>query len=45
MNAVALLKFSTSGKYLLSVGEDQDHSIAIYEWATSRLVITCKVNK
>lgn len=41
--AVNVLKFSPDGKHLLSVGEDDMHSVAIYEWSTGRLVSTSKV--
>lgn len=41
--AVNVIKFSPSGKYLLSVGEDDQHSVAIYEWQSGRLVGTSKV--
>ena len=40
-----MLKFSPNGNNLLSIGSDQDHSLAIYEWSTSRLVTTCKIDK
>lgn len=32
--AVRQLKFSPSGKKLLSIGEDDQHSVAIYDWAS-----------
>lgn len=34
--------FSPSGSYLLSIGEDQDNSIAIYDWKSSALVCATK---
>jgi len=34
---VCLLQFSEDGSLLLSVGQDDDHSIAVYEWATGTL--------
>lgn len=42
--AVNVLRFSPSGQFLLSVGEDDNHSVAIYEWKTGRLVGTSKVS-
>lgn len=41
--AINVIRFSPNGKYLLSVGEDDNHSVAIYEWKTGRLVGTSKV--
>lgn len=41
--AINVIRFSPNGKYLLSVGEDDNHSVAIYEWKTGRLVSTSKV--
>lgn len=35
---VAHLKFSPNGKYLASVGMDEFHSIAVYEWRTQTLL-------
>jgi microtubule-associated protein-like 6 len=45
LNAVTWLKFSPSGKKLLSIGADDDHSVAIYDWARGKLMATAKVDK
>ena len=36
--AVSCLKFSPSGSKLLSVGQDDQHSIAVYDWANQVLL-------
>lgn len=41
--AINVIKFSPNGQFLLSVGEDDNHSVAIYEWKSGRLVGTQKV--
>ncbi|EGR30797.1 hypothetical protein IMG5_123400 [Ichthyophthirius multifiliis] len=43
--AVVLLKFSPNGQLLLSVGQDDDNSLAIYDWQAKRLVTTSQVDK
>lgn len=43
--AVRQLGFSPDGKFLLSTGEDDDHSLAVYEWETKRMVCNSKVDK
>ena len=43
LRAINVIKFSPSGQYLVSVGEDDYHSCAVYEWKTGRLVGTSKV--
>jgi microtubule-associated protein-like 6 len=45
LNSIAWLKFSPNGKKLLTVGNDDDHSVAIYDWARGKLVGTSKVDK
>lgn len=32
LRAIVLLKFSPDGSLLLSVGQDDDNSLAIYDW-------------
>lgn len=39
-NAVVALCFSPCGKYLASVGQDLDHSVAIYDWKAEELLVT-----
>ena len=41
--AVRHLKFSQSGRYLLSIGEDDFNSAAVYEWASGVKVADSKV--
>ena len=43
--SIKLLKFSPDGSKLISFGEDDDNSLAIYDWENSRLVTTAKVDK
>lgn len=47
--SIALLRFSCDGKQLVSVGGDDDHSIAIYttndKWTTSELLCSAKGNR
>ena len=39
--AVVALAFSPNeGTYLASVGQDNDHSVAIYNWETEELLVT-----
>jgi microtubule-associated protein-like 6 len=42
---VTTVRFSPSGKKLLTIGGDNDHSVAIYDWARGRLLSTSKVDK
>lgn len=43
--AIRQLRFSPNGIYLLSIGEDDDHSLAIYDWANNKLICTAKVDQ
>lgn len=43
--AVYILQFSPSGQLLASIGQDNDNSVAIYDWKTKRLVATSPVDK
>jgi microtubule-associated protein-like 6 len=43
--AIRHVDFSPDGSKILSIGEDDDHSMAIYEWQQKRLVCTAKVDK
>jgi microtubule-associated protein-like 6 len=45
IRAIKLVRFSPSGKYLLTYGLDDDHSLAVYDWAQERLVCSSKVDK
>lgn len=45
IRAIKLVRFSPSGKYLLTFGLDDDHSLAVYDWAQERLVCSSKVDK
>jgi microtubule-associated protein-like 6 len=40
--AVTALEFSPEGTLLLSVGADEDNSLAVYDWISSRIVATAK---
>ena len=40
--AVSCLKFSPSGSKLLSIGQDDQHSIAVYDWANQVLLSTAR---
>ena len=42
--AVRQLSFSPNGNKLLSIGEDDHHSVAIYDWASQRLIANDKVD-
>lgn len=43
--AIRYLDFSPNGNLILSVGDDDDHSLAVYDWQNSRLVCNSKVDK
>jgi WD40 repeat protein/Ca2+-binding EF-hand superfamily protein len=45
LRAVQCIKFSPSGNKLLTFGQDDDNSLAIYEWAKGLLLATAKVDK
>ncbi len=45
LRAIRHLKFTTDGKYLLSIGEDDDNSLAVYDWKNNKLIATSKVDK
>ena len=45
IRAIKLVRFSPSGKYLLTFGLDDDHSLAVYDWEQERLVCSSKVDK
>ncbi len=44
LRAIRHLRFSPNGVYLLSIGEDDNHSLAIYDWVNNRLIATSKVD-
>ncbi|EAR94225.2 HELP domain protein (macronuclear) [Tetrahymena thermophila SB210] len=43
--AVSVLEFSSDGSQLLTIGDDNDHSLAIYDWQQSRMICNSKVDK
>lgn len=43
--AAYILKFSPDGSKLLSIGKDSDHSMAIYDWANEKMIVSSKVDK
>ena len=45
LRAVILVAFSPDGTKLLSIGRDDDNSLAIYDWAQNMLLVTVKVDK
>ena len=44
LRAVRSLKFSPSGDRLLSVGEDDFHSVAVWDWANKAMLCNAKVD-
>ena len=45
LRAVCLVAFSPDGSKLISIGRDDDNSLAIYDWAQGLLLATVKVDK
>jgi len=45
LRAVCLLTFSPDGSKLLSIGRDDDNSLAIYDWNQNIILSTAKVDK
>ena len=43
--SVANMAFSHDGKFLISIGGDDDHSIAIYDWKNDKIKTSCKGDK
>ena len=43
--AIRHVGFSPDGSKLLSIGEDDDHSLAVYEWQNNMLLCSAKVDK
>ncbi|EGR31702.1 hypothetical protein IMG5_103460 [Ichthyophthirius multifiliis] len=44
INGVSHIEFSPDGTFLLTVGQDQNYSIAIYDWQQSRMVANQKTD-
>jgi microtubule-associated protein-like 6 len=40
---VGCLKFSPDGSKLLTIGQDEQHSVAVYDWANQILLSTTKI--
>jgi microtubule-associated protein-like 6 len=45
LRAIVLLRFSPDGTLLLSVGQDDDNSLAIHDWQANRLIATSNIDK
>ena len=43
--AIRQLDFSPNGNWILSIGDDDDHSLAVYDWQCGRMVCNSKVDK
>ena len=43
--AVIQLSFSPSGKKLLTAGQDDNHSIAVYNWAQQTMIFSGKTSR
>lgn len=41
--AVGCLRFSPDGSKLLTIGQDEQHSVAVYDWANQVLLATTKI--
>ena len=45
LRAVQHVKFSKGGEFLITIGQDDDNSVAVYDWRKGRLISTSKVDK
>ena len=45
LRAIVFLEFSPDGTLLLSIGQDNDNSLAIHDWQSNRLVVTSNIDK
>jgi len=45
INAVRHLRFSPNGAKLLSIGEDKDHSFALYDWMSNKIIASARVDR
>lgn len=45
INAVRHLRFSPNGSKLLSIGEDKDHSFALYDWMSDKIIASAKIDR
>lgn len=44
LRAVRVLSFSPDGTKLMSIGEDDFHSVAVYDWANKKMLSSSKVD-